>query len=177
MLTACHLWHRFCHLRLQFYLISMKFYLILVLASMGLISCKHLQKTSSSQGISGTVVWLEGNLMPTLDDSSYSQRAAGKPVMREVYIFEPTKLNQTEKGNKSSVLYTKIHSKLIKKTKSNAAGHFKVNLPPGKYSVFTLEEDGYFANIFDGQGFMNPVTVEVGKFTKIVIKVNYKAYY
>jgi hypothetical protein len=49
---------------------------------------------------------------------------------------------------------------LIRKIKTDKTGSFKANLDPGKYSIFVQEEDGLFANVFDGEGFINPVTVE-----------------
>ena len=74
-----------------------------------------------------------------------------------------------------STLYSKVNTPLIQKIKTDENGAFQAELKPGKYSLFVREKDGLFANVFDGQGIINPVTVEAGKFTDIVIKVNYKA--
>jgi hypothetical protein len=50
-----------------------------------------------------------------------------------------------------------------------------VELPPGKYSVFTVEEEGLYANEYDSDGNMFPVEVLDGEFTEVTIKINYKA--
>jgi hypothetical protein len=154
----------------------MKFLLIIVFTTFCFLACTGSKKISGLQGISGQVFWLEGNLMPAIGDTSYHQRAAGIPIQRTVFIHEATNSTQTEISINSS-LYAKVNSRLILKTRTDKNGYFKVNLEPGKYSVFIQEDKGLFANIFDGQGIINPVTVETGKFTDIVIKVNYKAFY
>ena len=65
----------------------------------------------------------------------------------------------------------------IKNGRSNKNGIFKANLSVGKYSIFILEKDGYFANTFDGDNYISPVTIHANKFTEIQILVNYQAYY
>ena len=97
-------------------------------------------------------------------------------MKRQVLIYEATTRSQVVPAGVSS-LYSKINTRLIKKIETNSEGAFKAELDPGKYSLFIQEEDGFFANVFDGQGIINPVTVEAGKFTDVVIKVNYKAVY
>jgi hypothetical protein len=141
-----------------------------------LFNCSAQKNATGQSGISGRVLWLEGNLMPSISDTSYSKRAQGTPKQKTVYIYEATQRHQVVAGESGSI-YKDISSRLITKTKTDKSGYFKVNLQPGKYSIFIQEDEGLFANIFDGQGIINPVTVEAGKFTDIVIKVNYKAVY
>ena len=60
--------------------------------------------------------------------------------------------------------------------KTNKEGYFQCKLPPGKYSIFTLEEDGkFFANLFDGEGNITPFEVKKGEVTRYDISINYKA--
>jgi hypothetical protein len=100
----------------------------------------------------------------------------GIPIQRTILIYKAVKKSDTESGTSPS-FYSMVKGKLIRKIKTDKTGSFKANLDPGKYSIFVQEEDGLFANVFDGEGFINPVTVESGKLTGIVIKVNYKAAY
>jgi len=174
MLTACHLWHMFCHFQIKNHNIRMKKYLYYCLVIVLLFACAIPQKSTKQQGISGKVLWLEGNLMPTIGDSTYQQRANGIPVQRMVLIFEATTKEQVETSN-ISTLYSKVNNQLIEKIDTDENGEFMITLAPGKYSLFVQEKEDLFANVFDGQGIINPVTVEAGKFTDIVIKVNYKA--
>ena len=134
-----------------------------------------IQKPGSNQGIIGEVRWVEGNLMPVIGDSSYFDWSKGAPVEREVYIYEATKIENEEPLQ--GVFYSTIHTKLIKQVKTEKDGTFKATLPTGKYSVFVMEKEGLFANVYDGESYINPVTVRPDGFTEIRILVNYKAYY
>lgn len=140
-------------------------------------ACSVAMKNNQSQGITGKIVWLEGNLMPAIGDTNIAQRMAGRPVQRTLYIHEPTAGDETEKTQDSGMFYSKINTRLVKKVKTDVNGTFRVVLPAGKYSVFVLEEKGFFANIFDVEGHINPVIVEAGKFRVMEIKVNYMAFY
>jgi hypothetical protein len=155
----------------------MKYFLSLAAISTFIFACTATARFTGQQGISGKVVWLEGNLMPGIGDTTYRERLAGIPVQRKLFIYEPATSADAVKTSESEVLYSEIHSKLIKDVETNSDGTFQIELDPGRYSIFTLEEKGLFANIFDGEGIINPVTVEAGKFTEIQIKVNYKAFF
>ncbi len=155
----------------------MKYFLFLIVVSTVVFACVTTSSSTGQQGISGQVFWLEGNLMPSIGDTSYVKKAAGSPVQRTLYIYEPTTLSKLTKAKGSEILYSEIRSSLVKKIKTNDDGTFRVELPPGRYSVFTLEEKGFFANVFDGEGIINPVTVEDGIFTDLQIKINYKAFF
>ncbi len=134
-----------------------------------------LQRQSGAQGIAGTVRWVEGNLMPAIGDSTYIERSKGAPIQREIYIYKAIKIHDAEP--KQGVFFQGIRSELIKKVTTDKDGKFKVILPPGKYSVFVMENEGLFANKYDGENYINPVTVNSGSFTEVEILINYKAYY
>jgi hypothetical protein len=40
-----------------------------------------------------------------------------------------------------------------------------------------MEAEGLFANKYDGEGFINPVTIVANSFVNMEILINYKAYY
>jgi hypothetical protein len=127
------------------------------------------------QGIQGEVRWLEGNLMPTISEDP-AERAPqhGAPVEREILIYELTPMEQAEG---QPPLFSKVNSTLVQQIKTNDKGQFAVELPAGRYSVFVKEEEGLFANQFDGAGNINPITVYQDSVQTILIEVNYKAAY
>jgi hypothetical protein len=125
---------------------------------------------SIKEGIAGRVLWREGNWMPAPD--APERNASG--IAREIYVYELTTDAQTEK---EEPFYTAIHSRLIAKTRSDANGCFEVALPPGRYSLFVKEADGWFANRFDGEGHIQPVEVKAGEVSKLELVVDYKAAY
>ncbi len=155
--------------------VNMKNFLFIFIAILFLFACTTQKRISNKQGIIGEVRWVEGNLMPTIGDTTYAARAKGIPIEREVFIYKAIKADDVNrsKGN----FYASISGKLVRRIKSSRDGTFKVMLPPGKYSLFVIEKEGLFANRFDGKNYINPVTVQANNFTEIQILVNYKAYY
>lgn len=151
-----------------------KLLLILLMLSI-LFGCINHKNASGNQGIIGEVKWLEGNLMPAIGDTSYTERAKGTPVIREIYIYKAAKPEDVVSNG--GTFYKVINTEFVKKVKTKKDGTFKAKLPPGKYSIFTMEKKGLFANKFDGENFINPVTVHDNKITEIQILVNYKAFY
>lgn len=152
-------------------------YIIATAALCGAImSCNKSTSQSSSrplkEGIVGQLVWLEGNLMPTID--SDREIPKGQPVQREVLVYELTK---TKEAEKEGHFYHTVQTELIQKVMSDKRGIFKLHLPPGKYSIFVKEPNGLFANIFDGYGNIMPVEVFQNEVTPITIEINYMAAY
>ena len=144
----------------------MRLFLYLVVSSllMNVISCKS-QHSNKHQGLTGTVVWVEGNQMPPAS-------TVGKPVQRTILIYEPTSLDDTEG---QAPLFTKVNSNLIAKVVSNGSGKFKIGLPAGKYSVFVEEKDKYYANSFDSQNYIQLIDIQDNKWSEINISINYSA--
>ncbi|MFZ6010262.1 MAG: carboxypeptidase regulatory-like domain-containing protein [Bacteroidota bacterium] len=126
----------------------------------------HAQK----QGIKGKVFWLAGDQMPGPERAKAPQQG----IIREILIYEAVTLQQTTQQNG---FFSDIKTRLVAKTKSSQDGSFRVKLPPGQYSVFTQEPKGLFANLFDGQGRINTVTVKPKEFAWITITVDYAAAY
>lgn len=149
--------------------------LIFLLCILFLLGCINQKYSSGKQGIIGEVRWIEGNLMPAIGDTTYIERAKGIPIEREIFIYKATTPNDVV--SVGGTFYKSINTELVKKVKSGKDGAFKVGLPPGKYSLFVMEKEGLFANKFDGDNCINPVTVQTNNFTEIQIQVNYKAFY
>lgn len=141
-------------------------HLLALLFSVVVITSTLAQK----QGLCGKVVWTSGNQMPGPDRIE----SGSSGVVREVYIYEVTSTSDVEdKGG----FYADIKTKLIKKVKSKKDGSFSAKLPEGTYSVFVKEPEGLWANIFNGQGHINPVTVTTKNWTTLTITINYQAAY
>ncbi len=147
---------------------------LFALLSISLSFCTTIRdgKSTIKQGVFGKVLWLEGNFMPSPDKP---KAGGGVPAPRTVYIYELTKLTDAEG---EAPLFTKINKSLIAKAKTNKDGFFQCKLKPGKYSVFTLEEEGkFFASLFEGDGSIASFEVKEGEVTTYDIHINYKAAY
>lgn len=136
--------------------------------------CKPYQP--EGQGITGQVTWLEGNQMPTISESGKESQKEpkGKPVKRTIRIYPLLKISDM---SMEDGLIKSLAAKPITEIESDETGKYSIQLSPGRYSVFTVEEDGLFANIFDGEGNVQPVTVKEGEWTLLDIVINYKAVY
>ena len=147
---------------------------LLVTNSFLMISCGGVKngKTTIKQGVFGQVVWVQGNMMPSPD---FPLRGSGKPVRRMIRIYELTNVSQVD-GD--APLYSSVKSTLLLTVKSDKNGHYQAKLLPGKYSIFTVEDDGkLFANSFNEKGMINSVEVKMDEVTVFNININYKAYY
>jgi hypothetical protein len=136
-------------------------------------ACKTAKK--EGQGIQGQVFWLEGNQMPQITkEGEMVERPAKKGVKRTIKIHELTHINQARLGD---ALFGDIETPLVKEIETDESGNFSVELPAGRYSIFTVEEDGHFANILDLDSYINPFEVKEGEWTQADILINYQAAY
>ncbi|RAV98319.1 carboxypeptidase regulatory-like domain-containing protein [Pseudochryseolinea flava] len=143
--------------------------IILIIAAISLLaSCK----TVKTQGIQGTVNWISGNQMPGPDKKN---NAAPKGVVREIRIYQAIFIGKVQSHDGS--FFDETIGTPILVVKSLEDGTFKASLPPGKYSVFTKEARGLFANQYDGEGCINCVEVKPNEFTPVIISVDYDAAY
>ena len=140
---------------------------ILIIMSL-LCGLEGSEEFLKKEGIRGKVYWVSGNQMP----GPGKTQSPDLGIEREIYIHEVTTLDQVD-GKDG--FYSKIHSPLIIKILSKRNGTFKVALPPGVYSVFTKEPQGFYANLFDQNNQINPVTVHPRKFTWMSITLDYEA--
>ena len=162
----------FCHFHAQGFMRKTVIFIVLISV---LWSCSILPKPRIQQGIIGQVRWVEGNLMPSIGDTTYADRVKGVAVQRDIYVYKAVKHDNVIRAEGS--LIKNVQGELVLRMKTDKKGNFRAELLPGKYSIFTMEKEGFFANTFDGDGFINPVTVRVGEFTELQILINYKAYY
>ncbi len=148
-------------------------FLVLILV---FTQCKSMK--SEDQGVKGTVTWLEGNQMPTIksDDQKITTGATNKgtTVKRLIKVYPLTNLSDARMENG---LFQSVNGEPVAEVSSDEEGHYSLILPPGKYSVFTVEEDGLFANKFDGEGNIEPILIRKGEWVQKDIVINYKAYF
>lgn len=152
----------------------MKLYILNALAT-GFIMCSFIAFKSFmpvKQGIEGYVHLVTGNQMP----GPGIQRPVPRGMKTTVYIYELTNINQVTKPGQSP-FYSSIQTKLVSRVVSNGKGYFSVQLPPGRYSVFTKKDALYYGNLFDEKNNIFPVQVSPKKMTKIEVQVNYNAVY
>lgn len=135
-----------------------------------MMACSSNKLSMQAQGIKGVVLWFEGNQMPGFD----REPDPGKGIAREIHVYELTRADQS---TIAEFFHNNISTKLITIGKSNDEGQFEIQLAPGTYSIFIKEEAGLFANVFDMNQHINPVKVEAGSFTELIIHVNNAAAY
>ncbi|MEB2784962.1 carboxypeptidase regulatory-like domain-containing protein [Algoriphagus persicinus] len=125
------------------------------------------------QGVVGLITWLEGNQMPTIAVTGKKNKNTkiGEPVKRTLRIYPLMKISDVTLENG---LFKSVAAKPITEVETDENGQYTVNLSPGRYSFLTVEEGGLFANIFDGEGNIQPVTVKENEWTLLDIVVNYK---
>jgi hypothetical protein len=150
-----------------------------ILVSLVLLSFAGIrqQAPAVNQGILGTVSIREGNYMPGPDRKGKKLPAAAtkdKVSPREIYVYELTNLKQV---SANGPFYNNIKSKLVAKVSTGTDGLFRVSLEPGKYSVFSKEPGGLFANQLDGEGNIYPVVVTESRLTLIDFIIDYNASY
>jgi len=124
---------------------------------------------SISEGISGDVWFWEGNFMANCPSGSVAS------VRREIRIHELTGIGQVDISPRGSSFYSEVHTPLVAIIESHANGFFEVELPPGRYSMFSLEDTLLYANGLDGSGHIYPVEVRKGKVAAIRFDINYLA--
>ncbi|HEY8937821.1 MAG TPA: carboxypeptidase regulatory-like domain-containing protein [Cyclobacteriaceae bacterium] len=134
-----------------------------------ILSLIVIQSHAQREGIQGEVFWVSGNQMPGPGKVSSPQQG----VVREIYIYEVTRLQDAEQG--ADGFFTSIKKPLVTKTSSQPDGSFHVKLPPGEYSLFVKEEKGLFANLIDNDGKINSVLVKPKKYSYITIAIDYEA--
>ena len=130
------------------------------------------QSPGIKQGISGFVYLESGNRMPM--KGAEPQKARG--LSTTIYVYEATSLGQVSRVGVSPY-YTAIYSKPVTTVLSDSTGAFTVGLAPGIYSLFVKQGNRFYANTFDTNNLIAPVTVEKEKLAKASITVNSSATY
>jgi hypothetical protein len=140
--------------------------LFLILAFFGIVQFTKGPK----EGIQGQVFWVSGNQMPGPGKSIPPEQG----VTREIVVYKAATMQDVEQKD---LFFTSVKTELVTKALSKSDGSFKIKLPPGRYSVFTQEQKGLFANIIDQNGCVSCVEVRPKKYSWVAITVDYEAAY
>lgn len=135
-----------------------------------LIACTALKPAQEKGEVSGYIYLLKGNQMP----SPGRPVSKGHGVSRDIYVYEPT---TTSSAAGTGPLFVQVKTRLIAQTKSDSTGHYSLNLPTGKYSIFIKEDAGFFAAESDGKGVLNPVLIPANTTTQKNFTITLNAVY
>ncbi len=127
------------------------------------------------RGVWGQVWFWEGDFMPVVcPGGDCFSGGTITPVKRKVFIHQLTSLDQVEAGD-SPEFFTAIHTPLVDTLWSDEFGFFQIELPPGRYSFFVLEDSLFYANGIDGEGHILPVEVKPDSVSMRQIDITYRA--
>lgn len=127
-------------------------------------------KITITEGIAGTLTLIEGNCEPVIDENSTCKEY---PVKRKIRVYEYTLMSQTEHD---AAVYSKVNTKLITTVECDNEGFYQLKIAPGNYSVFIEEKGKLYASGLDGQGGVNPVTVDPSSVAHINLRISYAVY-
>lgn len=128
------------------------------------------QKVTTATGIYGTIAFMEGNCMPMVGPGSTCKTC---PVKRTIRIYEYTLKSQATPQN-ATIFYDSFSTLLIKELETDEEGFFQTELPPGKYTIVTIENGKLHASGSDGQGGLNPFT-HTGVKQRLNLTLHYNA--
>ena len=123
----------------------------------------HPERVSIQQGIWGLVAYWEGDFMPVC--VSGTVRAAG----REMRVHAATSCRE-----EIGPFYKEVSTPEVARVWSDADGFFQVSLPPGEYSLFSLEDSLLYANGCDSRH-IRPVTVHPDSVVKVTFDITWDA--
>ncbi|HWR82381.1 MAG TPA: carboxypeptidase-like regulatory domain-containing protein [Candidatus Deferrimicrobium sp.] len=147
---------------------------LLIASAISICFCDYSFAPTIAQGIWGRVEFREGNFMP----GSWPRRGSVTYVQRRIFIFEKTHDSDVVADRDLGLAFFKeVRTDLIAEVNSNSKGYYQVELPAGTYSLFVEEQGRYYADRFDGYGYIFPVTVHENNVLRVNILIDYKAFY
>ena len=99
-----------------------------------------------------------------------------RPVVREVVVFEAAVDSQLTRavGGRSG-FYTEVRSTEVARTSSFGNGFFELELAPGRYSLFVLENSQFMAVRYSHPDSVSLVTIESDSVTEVHIDITYRS--
>lgn len=114
------------------------------------------------QGIEGTARRPAGNHMPS------PRHHPGLPAGTRATICVFALANDSQATHAGAPgLYSSVHTRLIRQLETDDSGRFRIQLPPGTYSVFTKKGKLFYATRRDEKNNIAPVEVLPGKMTRV----------
>ena len=145
----------------------MKKILLIAVAALSLVACERkndvenpIESPTITQGIYGQVRERYGNWQPFRDpDGTWGFR----PIVRDIYVYEYTTIKDFDQLYIGYIYpANKMPKPLVATTTSKENGFYQIQLEPGKYSVFILDNGSMRASWDDENGGLQPVTIEEG---------------
>lgn len=111
-----------------------------------------------SSTVSGSIIKVTGNQFPSR--GTRRSTAIDTPLMTKIYVFQ----GKIESAGDSSITYRSLNKKEFVIVKSDNSGRFKIELPPGEYTIFAETDPGnLYRNSFDGMGNFSTITIKDGE--------------
>lgn len=118
------------------------------------------------QGIEGIARRPSGNHMPS--PRIHPGPPAG--VKATICVFSLTNVSQVKTADDAG-RYTAVLTRPIRRIDTDDSGRFRIELPPGIYSVFTKKGNLFYATRRDEKNNIAPVEVLPGKMTRVECSV------
>jgi hypothetical protein len=131
-------------------------------------SRSDLLQVTIHQGLAGRVWFWEGNFMPMSPTGKIT------PAVRKILVYTPTRTDSALRVGYGG-FYSHILTTLVAEGTSNDSGFFQVPLQSGRYSLFVKEDTLFYANSFDGRGYIQPVNILSDSITAVKIDITYRA--
>ena len=126
--------------------------------------------SSNGSGVFGQVTKVTGNCMPKVGELNYE--CNNSYLETSIIIHKPIKASELNDHH-----YYENESAPIAMTVSDDFGMYILDLDPGVYSIFFLDEDHReYCNHFDGNGIACPITVKEGYKTEVDLILDWAVY-
>ncbi len=130
------------------------------------------KEPSITQGVYGTVIERYGDWMPG-STADHGER----PIACKVYVYEYTMLSDFGDGVSVNYPIDAMPKPFVAKTTSNAKGFYEINLAPGTYSIFLLDDGKLKAgNGLDDVGGITPVTINSDEKIELQLVLDHAVY-
>ena len=126
---------------------------------------------SIKQGVRGSVLFYSGDFMPI------APRGVVEGVSRTIEFHAPTSPSDVvsaEAHSRWGPFFSEVRTPMLAEVTSDSGGYYEVALPVGRYSVFVVEGDRWYANGDDGRH-IQPVTVYADSVVQFDIKITHEA--
>ena len=145
--------------------------LLLVVIVAGVFGSGCGRDPASPRGgiVQGSVLFLEGNFQPV------QPTGTSTPVRREMRIYALASESSDVDRATSIGFYRRVRTRLVASVISDADGHFEAALPPGTYSLFSVEGSLLYASTLDVYGHIDPIEVRQGELTSVTFRIIYRA--
>jgi len=122
--------------------------------------------------VTGTVIRVAGNQMPSPDlpDPDYGGYATA------VLFYRPATRQDAHRAGPAG-FFDRVGTPLAARVATDGQGRFRLRIAPGRYSVFIAKDSLLYANVFDGEGILNPVDVAPRGRTTLRLKADWDARY